>query len=157
MVVFADEFQWDDPFLLEEQFKEDEIAMRNQFRQYCREKLLPRVIEANRKEIFDRKIMNELGDLGVLGCNIKTHGGAGVSYVTYGLLAREIEAIDSGYRSAFSVQSSLVIKAIHDYGSTEQKDRFLPELSKFSIFNYKLIILTITGFIIIKIDKQVKI
>jgi glutaryl-CoA dehydrogenase len=83
--------------------------IRNQFRDYCKEKLMPRVIEANRTETFDRSIIKELGDIGVLGCTVQGYGAAGVSSVAYGLLAKEIEAVDSGYRSAFSVQSSLVI------------------------------------------------
>jgi glutaryl-CoA dehydrogenase len=103
--------------------------IRNQFRDYCKEKLMPRVIEANRTETFDRSIIKELGDIGVLGCTVQGYGAAGVSSVAYGLLAKEIEAVDSGYRSAFSVQSSLVIGAINDYGNDAQKERFLPKLS----------------------------
>ena len=103
--------------------------MRDQFRTYCKEKLLPRIIEANRNEFFDQKIMKELGNMGVIGCTLKGYGAAGVSNVTYGLLAKEIEEVDSGYRSAFSVQSSLVAGAIYSYGSEEQKLKFLPKLS----------------------------
>jgi len=102
--------------------------MRDQFRCYCQEQLLPRVIEANRKEYFDRQIMREMGQLGVLGCTMKGYGAAGVSSVAYGLLAREIESVDSGYRSALSVQSSLSIDAICMFGSEAQKERFLPNL-----------------------------
>lgn len=104
--------------------------VRDQFRSYCSEKLLPRIIEANRKEQFDKGIIKELGQMGVLGCTVKGYGGAGVSSVAYGLLAMEIESVDSGYRSAFSVQSSLAIGAIEAYGSDEQKERFLPKLSE---------------------------
>ena len=123
-------FKWEDPLNLECRLTPDEIMIRDQFRSYCKEKLLPRVIEANRKEIFDRAIIKELGDMGVLGCTVKGYGAAGTTSVAYGLLAKEIEGIDSGYRSAFSVQSSLVIGAIEAYGTDAQKDRLLPKLSK---------------------------
>ncbi|CAL1678806.1 unnamed protein product [Lasius platythorax] len=121
-------FNWEDPFTLESQLTQDEILMRDQFRCYCQERLLPRVIQANRKEHFDREIMRELGQLGVLGCTMKGYGAAGASSVAYGLLAKEIESIDSGYRSAFSVQSSLAAGAIYMYGNDCQKERFLPKL-----------------------------
>lgn len=107
---------------------QDEILIRDQFRNYCQTKLMPRVIEAHRKEIFHKEIMKELGSLGVLGCTIKGYGGANVSSVAYGLLAREIESVDSGYRSAMSVQSSLAIGAIYAYGDESQKERFVPKL-----------------------------
>ena len=103
--------------------------IRDQFRAYCKEKLLPRIIEANRNEFFDQDIMKEFGDMGVIGCTLKGYGAAGVSNVAYGLLAKEVEQIDSGYRSAFSVQSSLVAGAIYSYGSEEQKQKYLPKLS----------------------------
>lgn len=121
-------FNWEDPFDLESQLRQDEILMRDQFRSYCREKLLPRVIEANRKEHFDREIIREMGQIGVLGCTMKGYGAAGVSSVAYGLLAKEIESIDSGYRSALSVQSSLSCGAIYMHGTDSQKERFLPKL-----------------------------
>ncbi|XP_012278878.1 glutaryl-CoA dehydrogenase, mitochondrial [Orussus abietinus] len=121
-------FLWEDPFNLESQLTQDEIISRDQFRAYCQEKLLPRVTEANRKEIFDKTIMREMGQLGLLGCTIKGYGAAGVSSVAYGLLAREVEAVDSGYRSAFSVQSSLVAGAIDMYGNEKQKQQYLPRL-----------------------------
>ncbi|CAK9799344.1 Glutaryl-CoA dehydrogenase, mitochondrial [Anthophora quadrimaculata] len=121
-------FNWQDPFNLEVQLTEDEILIRDQFRSYCKEKLLPRVVEANRNEVFHKEIMRELGELGVLGCTMKGYGGAGVSSVAYGLLAREIEAVDSGYRSAFSVQSSLAAGAIYTHGSEKQKQKYLPKL-----------------------------
>ncbi|XP_072763108.1 glutaryl-CoA dehydrogenase, mitochondrial [Anoplolepis gracilipes] len=121
-------FNWEDPFNLESQLTQDEVLMRDQFRSYCEERLLPRVIEANRKEHFDREIMREMGELGVLGCTMKGYGAAGASSVAYGLLAKEIESVDSGYRSALSVQSSLAIGAIYMYGSDSQKERFLPKL-----------------------------
>ncbi|XP_053982493.1 glutaryl-CoA dehydrogenase, mitochondrial [Hylaeus volcanicus] len=121
-------FDWKDPFNLESQLTQDEILIRDQVRSYCQKKLLPRVIEANRKEMFHKEIMKELGELGILGCTMKGYGAAGVSSVAYGLLAKEIEAVDSGYRSAFSVQSSLAAGAIHMHGNESQKERFLPKL-----------------------------
>jgi len=122
-------FQWDDPFLLEEQLTEDERMVRDSAREYCQEKLLPRVVEATRKERFDREIMSEMGALGFLGSTIDGYGCAGVNYVCYGLIAREVERVDSGYRSAMSVQSSLAMHAIHAYGSEAQRQKFLPKLA----------------------------
>lgn len=116
---------------MESQLTQDEILLRDQFRAYCQERLLPRVIEANRQEHFDRNVIREIGQLGVLGCTIKGYGAAGVSWVAYGLLAREIESVDSGYRSALSVQSSLACGAIHLHGTDAQKERFLPKMSTY--------------------------
>ncbi|XP_015599016.1 glutaryl-CoA dehydrogenase, mitochondrial [Cephus cinctus] len=121
-------FNWEDPLNLESRLTQDEIMVRDQFHVYCQEKLAPRVIEANRREIFDRSIFQELGEVGAIGCTINGYGAAGLSSVAYGLLTKEVEAIDSGYRSALSVQSSLVAGAIHAYGSEDQKDRFLPKI-----------------------------
>jgi glutaryl-CoA dehydrogenase len=121
-------FQWDDALMLDGQLSEDERAIRDMAHQYCQEKLFPRVLLANRHERFDREIMNEFGELGFLGATLDSHGCAGVNYVSYGLMAREVERVDSGYRSAFSVQSSLVMYPIHAFGSDDQKDRFLPKL-----------------------------
>jgi glutaryl-CoA dehydrogenase len=123
------QFNYEDAFDLESQLTDDERMVRDQFRSYCQEKLMPRIIEANRKEIFHPEIMRELGELGVLGPTIHGYGCAGISYVGYGLLAREIERVDSGYRSAFSVQSSLVMFPINEYGTEEQKDKYLPKLA----------------------------
>ena len=123
------EFIWEDPFQIEDQLTEDERLVRDTARQYAREKLLPRIIEATRQERFDREIMNEMGELGFLGPTIQGYGCAGVNYVSYGLVAREIEAIDSGYRSAASVQSSLVMHPINAYGSEEQRQKYLPKLA----------------------------
>ncbi len=122
-------FQWDDPFLLDEQFTEEETLVRDTARAYAQEQLMPRILEANRHETFDRNIMNEMGALGMLGATIDGYGCAGVSYVCYGLMARETERIDSSYRSAMSVQSSLVMHPIHAYGNETQKEKFLPRLA----------------------------
>jgi glutaryl-CoA dehydrogenase len=121
-------FKWDDALLLDEQLTEEERMVRDAAHQFCQEKLLPRVLEANRHERFDREIMNEFGEMGFLGATLEGYGCAGVSYVAYGLMAREVERVDSGYRSAFSVQSSLVMYPIHAFGSEEQKQKYLPKL-----------------------------
>ena len=121
-------FTWSDPLLLDAQLEEDERAIRDAAHDYCQEKLFPRVLLAHRHERFDREIMTELGALGFLGATLDSHGCAGASYVSYGLIAREIERVDSGYRSAFSVQSSLVMFPIWAFGSEAQKDRCLPKL-----------------------------
>jgi len=122
-------FDFTDALNLESRLTEEEIMVRNMFRDYCQEKLMPRVTLANRNEVFHRDIMNEMGELGVLGATIKGYGCSGVSYVTYGLLARECERVDSSYRSAMSVQSSLVMYPIDDFGSEEQKQKYLPRLA----------------------------
>ena len=123
-------FVWDDPLLLEEQLSTDERMVRDTARNYAQDKLMPRVVSANREERFDREIMNELGALGMLGATIDPeYGGAGLNYVSYGLIARAVERVDSGYRSAMSVQSSLVMYPIHAYGSEEQKRKYLPKLA----------------------------
>ena len=122
-------FQWDDPFLLDDQLGEDERLVRDSTRAYARQKLLPRIVEANRHERFDREIMHEMGALGLLGSTIRGHGCAGVNHVCYGLAAREVEAVDSGYRSAMSVQSSLVMYPIDAYGSEAQKRTWLARLA----------------------------
>jgi len=122
--------QWDDTFLLENQLTQEERMIRDTAAAYCLDKLLPRVIEANRKEIFHREIMSEMGELGLLGATIPEHlGGVGANYVSYGLIAREVERIDSGYRSAMSVQSSLVMHPIFAYGSDAQREHYLPKLA----------------------------
>ncbi len=123
-------FTWDDALLLNDQLTEEERMVRDAAQAYCQEKLLPRVREANRHEHFDREIMNELGELGMLGATIQGYGCAGVNHVAYGLIAREVERVDSGYRSAMSVQSSLVMYPIHAYGSDAQKEKYLPRLAK---------------------------
>jgi glutaryl-CoA dehydrogenase len=123
-------FDWQDPFLLDDQLTEEERMIRDTARDYCQEKLMPRVLDANRHERFDREIMTEMGELGLLGMTIDPeYGGAGVNYTSYGLVAREVERVDSGYRSAMSVQSSLVMHPINAYGSEEQRRKYLPRLA----------------------------
>jgi len=123
------EFNWEDPLLLEDQLTEEERMVRDTARDYAQDKLMPRVLEANRHEKFDREIMNELGALGLLGSTIDGYGCAGTNYVSYGLVAREVERVDSGYRSAMSVQSSLVMHPINAYGTEEQRQKYLPRLA----------------------------
>ena len=121
---------WSDPLLLDDQLADDERMIRDTTRAYATDKLMPRVIEANRHERFHREIMNEMGELGLLGATLPAkYGCAGVNYVSYGLMAREIERVDSGYRSAMSVQSSLVMHPIHAYGTEDQRARYLPKLA----------------------------
>jgi glutaryl-CoA dehydrogenase len=121
-------FQWDDSLRLDDQLSDEERAVRDAARAYCQEKLFPRVLEANRHEHFDREIMNEFGAMGFLGATLEGYGCAGINYVAYGLTAREVERVDSGYRSAFSVQSSLVMYPIHAFGSDAQREKYLPRL-----------------------------
>ncbi|MEO1919104.1 MAG: acyl-CoA dehydrogenase [Paracoccaceae bacterium] len=122
--------QWDDIFLLEKQLTEEERMIRDAANAYCQNRLLPRVTEANRHEIFHREIMSEMGELGLLGSTLpEEYGGVGANYVSYGLVAREVERVDSGYRSAMSVQSSLVMHPIFAYGSEEQRLKYLPKLA----------------------------
>ena len=121
-------FAWDDALRLDEQLSDDERAIRDAAHAYCQDKLFPRVLQANRHERFDREIMNEFGAMGFLGATLEGYGCAGINYVAYGLIAREVERVDSGYRSAFSVQSSLVMYPIHAFGSDAQKDKYLPRL-----------------------------
>jgi len=122
-------FAWEDPLRLDEQLSDDERRIRDLAREYAQEKLMPRILEANRHERFDREILLEMGELGFLGSTLHGYGCAGVSYVSYGLVAREIERVDSGYRSAMSVQSSLVMYPIHAYGTEDQRKRWLPRLA----------------------------
>jgi glutaryl-CoA dehydrogenase len=123
-------FVWDDPFLLDDQLSEDERMIRQTARDYAQERLLPRVLTANREERFDREIMNEFGELGMLGATLPAkYGCAETNYVSYGLMAREVERVDSGYRSAMSVQSSLVMHPIHAYGTEAQREKYLPKLA----------------------------
>jgi glutaryl-CoA dehydrogenase len=122
-------FNWEDPFFLSQQLSDDERAIAEAAHQFCQEKLQTRVLMAARHEKFDRNIMNEAGAMGFLGSTIEGYGCAGLSYVAYGLIAREVERVDSGYRSAISVQSSLVMHPINAYGSEAQKQKYLPKLA----------------------------
>ncbi|WP_047248896.1 acyl-CoA dehydrogenase [Chromobacterium subtsugae] len=122
-------FVWEDPLLLLDQLSDEERLVQQSAQDYCQQRLLPRVLTANRAERFDREIINEMGELGFLGCTIEGYGCAGLSHVAYGLVAREVERVDSGYRSAMSVQSSLVMHPIWAYGSDAQKDKYLPKLA----------------------------
>src|SRR5258706_3847764 len=122
-------FKWDDPLLLEDQLAEDERMVRDSARDYAQDKLMPRILETSRHETFDRAIVDEMGALGFLGSTIEGYDCAGVNHVCYGLIAREIERVDSSYRSTMSVQSSLVMHPIHAYGTEEQRKRWLPGLA----------------------------
>ncbi len=122
-------FDWTDPFRLTDQLDGDERMIRDSAREFCSERLFPRVLEAHRNETFDRSIFNEFGEMGFLGSTIKGYGCAGVNHVSYGLIAREIERVDSGYRSMMSVQSSLVMYPIYTYGTEEQRQKYLPDLA----------------------------
>lgn len=123
-------FDWRDPFNLDSLLTEDEIAVRDQVKAYCQEKLFPRILKAHRHEEFDKEVYSEMGSLGILGPTIQGYGCAGVSSVAYGLMTREIERVDSSYRSSMSVQSSLVMHSIHAFGTEEQRKKYLPRLAK---------------------------
>ena len=123
-------FSWEDPFQLRDQFSEEERLILESARNYAQDKLLPRVQKAFREEVFDREIMNEFGSLGMLGATLpEKYGCANSNYVSYGIMAREVERVDSGYRSAMSVQSSLVMHPIHAYGDEAQREKYLPKLA----------------------------
>ncbi|KAJ5116380.1 Glutaryl-CoA dehydrogenase [Penicillium angulare] len=122
-------FNWEDPLAASELFTEEELAIQDTARQYCQEKLMPRVLEAYRNEDYDRRILEEMGELGLLGASIDGYGCAGVSTVASGLITKEVERVDSGYRSGMSVQSSLAMTGIYEFGTEEQKQRFLPGLA----------------------------
>ena len=120
---------WEDLLRFDDQLTEEERMIRDNVREYCNKSLMPRILDANRNETFHPEIYKEMGDLGILGASIKGYGCAGVGYVSYGLITREIERIDSSYRSAFSVQSSLAMYAIYKFGSEAQKDDLLPQMA----------------------------
>jgi len=123
-------FNWEDPFLLDDQLSEEERMIRDTTRDYAQDNLMTRVLMANREEKFDREIMNEMGELGLLGATLPAkYGCSGVNYTSYGIMAREVERVDSGYRSAMSVQSSLVMHPIHAYGNEAQREKYLPKLA----------------------------
>lgn len=124
------EFRWDDPFLIEQQLSEEERMIRDTAHAFCQDQLMPRVLDQFRHETTDPHIFREMGELGLLGATIpEQYGGAGLNYVSYGLIAREIERVDSGYRSMASVQSSLVMVPIHEFGTEQQKQKYLPKLA----------------------------
>jgi glutaryl-CoA dehydrogenase len=120
---------WEDILKLDTQLTEEERMIRDNVREYCKKSLMPRILDANRNEVFHPEIYKEMGELGILGASIKGYGCAGVGYVSYGLITREIERVDSSYRSAFSVQSSLAMYAIYQFGSEEQKEDLLPQMA----------------------------
>ena len=123
-------FKWADPFLLNDQLSDEERMIRDSARDYCQGKLMPRVLEANRHETFDRDIIHEMGEMGLLGVTLpEEYGAAGLTHVCYGLIAREVERVDSGYRSTMSVQSSLVMYPIFAYGNEDQRQKYLPKLA----------------------------
>jgi glutaryl-CoA dehydrogenase len=130
MLQDAHAFNWQDPLNLDSMLTEQERLIRDSAHQYCQDKLMPRILLANRHERFDREIMYEMGQLGLLGATLpQAYGCAGVNYLSYGLIAREVERVDSGYRSAMSVQSSLVMHPIHAYGSEQQRQKYLAKLA----------------------------
>jgi glutaryl-CoA dehydrogenase len=123
-------FNWQDPFLFNDQLSEEEKMVRDATHRYCQENLMPRILEANRHETFDQDIFGEMGEMGMLGPTIpEEYGAAGLNHVCYGLIAREVERVDSGYRSTMSVQSSLVMYPIYSYGTEEQRQKYLPRLA----------------------------
>ncbi|MGP5406541.1 acyl-CoA dehydrogenase [Psychrobacter celer] len=122
-------FDWQDPFLLRDQLTDEERMVTDSARQFFQKELMPNIIDANRNEHFDRNIMRQMGEMGLLGVTIEGYGCAGLSSVAYGLIAKEVEAVDSGYRSAMSVQSSLVMHPIHAYGTEKQREKYLPKLA----------------------------
>ena len=119
-----------DILLFDQQLSEEEISIQNSAREYCQSELMPRILEANRNETFDKNIYKEMGEMGFLGAPIAGYGCAGVNYVSYGIIAREIERVDSSYRSLYSVQTSLAMYAIYQFGTEEQKEYYLPEMAK---------------------------
>ena len=131
MATTKNTFSWEDPFNLSAQLTDDERQVQEAARAYCQERLLPRVKDAFLNETTDVAIFREMGELGLLGATIpEQYGGAGLNYVCYGLVAREVERVDSGYRSMMSVQSSLVMLPINDFGSEAQKQKYLPKLAR---------------------------
>lgn len=123
------EFRWDDPLLIEDQLSDEERMIRDTARQYAQEKLMPRIVAANRNETFDLAVMKEMAELGFLGATIEGYGCAGISYVSYGLVMRELERVDTSFRSAVGVQGALAMTPIYAYGSEEQRQRFLPRMA----------------------------
>ena len=130
VTLIGGKFRWDDPLLIEEQLTDDERLIRDTARQYAQEKLLPRVRDWNRSERFDPDVMREMGELGFLGAQLEGYGCAGIGYVAYGLIMRELERVDTAFRSACSVQSALAMTPIYAYGSDDQRSRYLPKMAK---------------------------
>jgi len=130
VTLIGGKFQWDDPLLIEEQLTDEERLIRDTARHYAQEKLLPRVIEWNRRESFDPVVMREMGELGFLGAQLEGYGCAGISYVAYGLIMRELERVDSAFRSACSAQSALAMTPIFAYGTEAQRQKYLPKMAK---------------------------
>jgi glutaryl-CoA dehydrogenase len=130
VTLIGGRFRWDDPFLIEEQLTDEERLIRDTARQYAQEKLAPRILEWNRREFFDPAVMREMGELGFLGAQLRGYGCAGIGYVGYGLIMRELERVDTAFRSACSVQSALVMTPIYAYGSEEQRRKYLPGMAK---------------------------
>ena len=124
------QFVWDDPFLLEDRLSEDERLIRDTARDFAQDRLMPLILEWNRNEYFDPDLFREFGELGFLGATIEGYGCAGIGFVAYGLIARELERVDTAFRSAMGVQSGLAMAPIHDYGSEEQRKRFLPPMAR---------------------------
>ena len=129
MTLTGGEFRWDDPLLIEDQLSDEERMIRDTARQYAQEKLMPRIVSANRNETFDLTVMKEMAELGFLGATIEGYGCAGISYVSYGLVMRELERVDTSFRSAVGVQGALAMTPIYAYGSEEQRQRFLPRMA----------------------------
>ncbi|MBI4195641.1 MAG: acyl-CoA dehydrogenase [Betaproteobacteria bacterium] len=129
VTLIGGRFQWDDPFLLEEQLTGEERLIRDTARQYAQEKLLPRITDWNRREIFDPAVMREMGELGFLGAQLEGYGCAGIGYVAYGVIMRELERVDTAFRSACSVQSALAMTPIFAYGSEEHRRKYLPKMA----------------------------
>jgi glutaryl-CoA dehydrogenase len=129
VTLMGGRFDWQDPFLLEQQLTSEEKLIRDTARQYAQEKLMPRILHANRTETFDVEVMREMGGLGFLGAPLEGYGCAGIGYVAYGLIMRELERVDTSYRSACSVQGALAMTPIYAYGSEEQRQRYLPRMA----------------------------
>ena len=130
MPAKGSQFVWDDPFLLEDRLGEDERLIRDTARDFAGDRLMPLILEWNRNEYFDPELFREFGELGFLGATIEGYGCAGIGFVAYGLIARELERVDTAFRSAVGVQSGLAMAPIHDYGSEEQRERFLPPMAR---------------------------
>jgi len=130
VTLIGGKFQWDDPLLIEQQLTDEEKLIRDTARQYAQEKLAPRILEWNRNETFDPVVMREMGELGFLGAQLEGYGCAGIGYVAYGLIMRELERVDTAFRSGCSAQSALVMTPIYAYGTEDQRRKYLPKMAK---------------------------